>query len=179
MQQVLLPLVRIQHGARLRLDRDAALALHVELVEDLAAVGVVGRDGARVLEEAVGQGGLAVVDVRDDAEVAVAREGDGVDAGLEGGGLGVEGGADVLVAMVVAALGEGGGFGVRSGGSWREEGEGGGEVAAGVGGGRGGATGEGERGKGWPWASQRRAKPWSHEDVETRRAAHPIGPGRA
>jgi hypothetical protein len=49
-------------------------------------VGVAGRDGARVLEQAVGQGALAVVDVGDDAEVAVALDGDGGDALLELGG---------------------------------------------------------------------------------------------
>jgi hypothetical protein len=53
--------------------------------EDLL-VGVAGRDGARVLEEAVAQGAFAVVDVGDDAEVAVALDGDGLDAFLDLGG---------------------------------------------------------------------------------------------
>jgi hypothetical protein len=70
MEQVVLAVVVVYHGARLRLDRDAALALDVELVENLlvAAHG----DGARELEQAVRQGALAMVDVGDDAEVAEA-----------------------------------------------------------------------------------------------------------
>jgi hypothetical protein len=49
-------------------------------------VGVARRDGARVLEQAVRQGALAVVDVGDDAKVAVALDGDRRDALLELGG---------------------------------------------------------------------------------------------
>ena len=56
-----------------------------------------------MFEEAVGEGRFPVVDVRDDAEVAEAREGDGRDPGFEGG----------RDARVGAALG---GVGVGSGG---------------------------------------------------------------
>jgi len=53
----------------LALDRDAALALEVHLVEQLL-LHVARRNGPRGFEDAVGQRRLAVVDVRDDAEVA-------------------------------------------------------------------------------------------------------------
>ncbi len=53
---------------RLRLDGDAALALELHLVQELL-LHVARLDGARELEDAVGQRRLAVVDVRDDAEV--------------------------------------------------------------------------------------------------------------
>ena len=61
---------------RLRLDRDAALALEVHRVEHLRAH-VAARDGVRELENAVGERRLAVVDVRDDREVADAVLGHG------------------------------------------------------------------------------------------------------
>ena len=53
----------------MRLDRDAALALEVHGVEDLR-LHLAGLQGAGELEEAIGQRRLAVVDVRDDREVA-------------------------------------------------------------------------------------------------------------
>jgi hypothetical protein len=53
----------------LALDGDAALALDVHAVEVLRTH-VTPVDDAGVLEHPVGEGGLAVVDVRDDAEVA-------------------------------------------------------------------------------------------------------------
>ena len=68
-------LVRQAH--RLRLDRDAALALQVHLVQVLGAH-VTALDRVRDLEQAVGQRRFAVVDVRHDAEVA--------DVGSVGGG---------------------------------------------------------------------------------------------
>jgi hypothetical protein len=55
--------------ARLCLDRDAALALEVHRVEHLRAHLAL-RHGVRELEDAVGERRLAVVDVRDDREVA-------------------------------------------------------------------------------------------------------------
>ena len=58
-----------EHAHRLRLDRDAPLALEVHRVEHLRAhVALV--HGVRQLEDAVGERRLAVVDVRDDREVA-------------------------------------------------------------------------------------------------------------
>ena len=57
----------------LRLDRDAALALEVHRVEVLRAH-VARVDRAGQLEDAVGEGRLAVVDVGDDREVADASE---------------------------------------------------------------------------------------------------------
>ena len=69
-----LPVARgVGHGDGVGLDGDAALALEVHVVEQLVALVALG-DGAGQLEEAVGKGGLAVVDVRDDAEVADQRE---------------------------------------------------------------------------------------------------------
>ena len=51
------------------LDGDAALALEVHRVEDLRGHFALAERAGK-LQQAVGQGGLAVVDVRDDAEVA-------------------------------------------------------------------------------------------------------------
>ena len=66
-QVQLVALPRDAHG--LRLDRDPALALEVHRVEHLRAHLAL-RDGVRQLEDAVGERRLAVVDVRDDREVA-------------------------------------------------------------------------------------------------------------
>ena len=60
------------HAHRLALDGDAALALDVHAVEVLRPHVAVA-DDARDAEHAVGEGRLAVVDVRDDAEVADQR----------------------------------------------------------------------------------------------------------
>jgi hypothetical protein len=57
-----------------------------------------------VLEEAVAERALAVVDVRDDAEVAVAVERDGGDAFLDGGAAGVERGAGFAARANVPGL---------------------------------------------------------------------------
>ena len=66
---VALALVLVVDRDRAGLDRDAALALEVHRVEQLGLhVALV--DGAGDLEQAVGEGRLAVVDVRDDREVA-------------------------------------------------------------------------------------------------------------
>ena len=54
---------------RLRLDRDPALALEVHRVEQLVAH-IAHGDGLRQLEDAIGERRLAMVDVRDDREVA-------------------------------------------------------------------------------------------------------------
>ncbi len=67
------------HGARL--DRDALLALEVHGVEDLARH-LPGIDRVGELEEAVGERGLAVIDVGDDREVAQALLGDVHEAGV-------------------------------------------------------------------------------------------------
>ena len=68
--QVVVGLERQPH--RLGLDRDAALALDVHPVEVLRPH-LTAVDDTRDLEHPVGQSGLAVVDVGDDAEVADAR----------------------------------------------------------------------------------------------------------
>ena len=60
------------HPHRLRLDRDPALALEIHRVEHLRAH-VALRHGVGQLEDAIGERRLAVVDVRDDREVADVR----------------------------------------------------------------------------------------------------------
>ena len=69
---------RVLDPHRLGLDRDPALALEVHRVEHLR-LHFLRVDGAGDLEDAVGQGRLAVVDVGDDREVA--------DAGPSAGGV--------------------------------------------------------------------------------------------
>jgi hypothetical protein len=66
-QVELVTLPRDAYG--LCLDRDAALALEFHRVEQLLAH-LAPRHGLRQLEHAVGERRLAVVDVRDDREVA-------------------------------------------------------------------------------------------------------------
>ena len=58
-----------EHAHRLRLDRDSALALELHRVEQLL-LHVPVRDCVRHLEDAIGERRLAMVDVRDDREVA-------------------------------------------------------------------------------------------------------------
>ena len=58
-----------QHAHGLRLDRDPALALELHRVEQLLLHVALG-DRVGELEDAVGERRLAVVDVRDDREVA-------------------------------------------------------------------------------------------------------------
>ena len=57
-------------GAVLRQDGDAALTLDVVRVHDALAHVLVRGEGAGLLQQAVDQGGLAVIDVRDDGDVA-------------------------------------------------------------------------------------------------------------
>ncbi len=61
----------IKQAHRGHLDRDASLALEVHAVEHLLLS--LATDRAAPLDQPVGQGALAVVDVRDDAEVADVR----------------------------------------------------------------------------------------------------------
>ena len=69
-EDVLLPIGRrVIHPGGLKLDRDSPLPLQVHVVQELVLHVPVGH-GARVLQQAVGQGRLAVVDVGNDAEVA-------------------------------------------------------------------------------------------------------------
>ena len=60
---------RVVKTNALGLDGDAALPLEVHRVEDLRAHLALA-ERARKLEQAVGQRGLAVVNVRDDAKIA-------------------------------------------------------------------------------------------------------------
>ena len=60
---------RVVQPDRVRLDRDAALALEIHRVEHLR-LHLARLQRAGELEEAIGQRRLAVVDVRDDREVA-------------------------------------------------------------------------------------------------------------
>src|SRR2546423_8617874 len=60
----------ILDGAVLGEDGNATLALDVVGIDDALAEPLVGGKGARLLQQAVDQRGLAVVDVRDDGDVA-------------------------------------------------------------------------------------------------------------
>ena len=59
----------IRHGDGVRFDGDAAFALQIHAVQQLI-LHVAERDGAGLFQNAVGQSGFAVVDVRDDAKIA-------------------------------------------------------------------------------------------------------------
>ncbi len=75
---------RQPHGRVLGRDRDALLALQVAAVHDAAGDVLVGSEGAGLVQHRVDQGGLAVVDVGDDRDVAqvIPQDvGDGVGAG--------------------------------------------------------------------------------------------------
>lgn len=62
-------LALVVQAHRLRLDGDAALALDVHVVEDLR-LHLTLRQRARILDQAVRNRRLAMVDVRDDREIA-------------------------------------------------------------------------------------------------------------
>ena len=68
-ERILLALIQILHLDRMALDRDALLLLQVHVVEDLV-LHVPGRKGLGQFQQPVRQGTLAVVDMRDDAEIA-------------------------------------------------------------------------------------------------------------
>ncbi len=59
----------VTHRDRVSLDRDPAFALEIHRIEKLILL-FAGVDRARTLEQAIRQSGFAVIDVRDDAEVA-------------------------------------------------------------------------------------------------------------
>ncbi len=72
-QLVVLPVLgAVAHADGLGLDGDPALALELHVVEELR-LRVPLADRAGVLEEPIGERGLAVIDVRDDREVADVR----------------------------------------------------------------------------------------------------------
>jgi hypothetical protein len=62
-------LCRIDHTNRMSFDRNAAFAFEVHRVEDLR-LHLPGAEGARQLEQSVGERGFAVINVRDDREIA-------------------------------------------------------------------------------------------------------------
>ena len=69
-QDVLLAVLRtVIESDCVRLDRDAALALQVHVVEDLRLHLALGQSAGQ-FQKAVGQSGLAVVYVRDDREIS-------------------------------------------------------------------------------------------------------------
>ena len=72
---------RVVQANRARLDRDALLALEVHRIENLARH-LARVDRVRQLQQSIGEGGLAVIDVGDDREVAKAVLGDGHEAGV-------------------------------------------------------------------------------------------------
>jgi hypothetical protein len=67
-----IPLARVQDADGLALDRDSALALKVHRVQQLRTHRP-GIDGVGELEDAICERRLAVIDVRDDREVADVR----------------------------------------------------------------------------------------------------------
>ena len=72
-QVVLAPdLILVRQSNGLRLDRDPAFALDVEVVEKLVPKVALG-DQARSLNQTIGKRGFSVVDVGDDAEIANLR----------------------------------------------------------------------------------------------------------
>ena len=70
---------RPSHGGVLRRDGDALLALEVHRVHDAVDHGGAFTEGAGLAKHGVDEGGLAVVNVGDDRNVAYERIGDAVD----------------------------------------------------------------------------------------------------
>jgi hypothetical protein len=83
-EDIILTILRtIIQAHRLRLDGDAALLLDIHVIENLLLAGHLTRvHAARQLDEAVGERGLAMVDMGDDGEVANVIEGCGHSRGL-------------------------------------------------------------------------------------------------
>lgn len=73
MQQVVVAIVVVDHGARLRLYRDAAFSLHIEFIQDLLVT--TSLDCTCKLQQPVAERALAMVDMRDNAEVAEPLDG--------------------------------------------------------------------------------------------------------
>ena len=70
----------VEEPHRASLDRDAALALEIHVVEELG-LHLARRDRARQLQQAIGKRRFAVIDVRDDGEIADAGVGHSPRAG--------------------------------------------------------------------------------------------------
>jgi hypothetical protein len=68
--------VVVVNGGVLGQNRDAALALQLVAVHGALGDPLVGAEGAALVQQRVDQGGLAVVDVGDDRDVAAERVGD-------------------------------------------------------------------------------------------------------
>ena len=83
MQQVIISIVIVDHGARLRLDSDTALSLDIKFVENLLVASSL--NGARELQQPVAERALAMVDVCDNAEVAEPLNGNPRDPVLQRG----------------------------------------------------------------------------------------------
>ena len=58
----------VKHGHGMSLDRNAAFALQVHVVEHLFAQ-ISFFDGLRVLEQAISQGGFSMIDVRHNTKI--------------------------------------------------------------------------------------------------------------
>lgn len=59
----------VAQGSGLRLDRDTAFAFDIHRIEHLGFHFAIGQTAAKV-DDAIGQGRFAVVDVRDDGEIS-------------------------------------------------------------------------------------------------------------
>ena len=67
MKQIILPFIVVYHTTRLCFDRNTALPLHVEFIQELFLASRF--DCACELEEPVAEGALAMIDMGDNAEV--------------------------------------------------------------------------------------------------------------
>jgi hypothetical protein len=72
MQKIIFSFVVVDHAACLCFDSDATFAFNVKLIEDLLVS--PGLDSTGKLQEAIGQGRFAMVDVGDDAKVTIPRQ---------------------------------------------------------------------------------------------------------
>ncbi|KAI6767776.1 hypothetical protein HG530_005785 [Fusarium avenaceum] len=73
MQQIVLALVLVDHGTRLRLDGNTTFALNIELVENLL-IRIASRYRARIFQQSIAQGAFPMVDMRHDTKVAVSLD---------------------------------------------------------------------------------------------------------
>jgi hypothetical protein len=81
MKQVILPLVIVDHTARLCLHSNAPLPLHIQFVQHLLVLSRF--DGAGEFEKSIAERALAMVDMRNNAEIPKSFNGDGRDALFE------------------------------------------------------------------------------------------------
>lgn len=74
MEQIIFPLVIVYHTTCLRLDRDASLSLHIQLVQDLLILASF--NCPCQFQQTIAERALPMIDVGDDTEVPKAVDGD-------------------------------------------------------------------------------------------------------